>query len=183
MSIISEPLMKIYTKRGDSGFTHLSDGTEVSKNDCCIEACGALDELNSHVGLLVALLSEESSRSQSAVIGQLHEVQRRLFVIGSALSGASLSVSLSDIEALSAIEAAIDRLQSHLPPWRGFVLPGGCRSAAQAHVCRSVCRRVERCVVSAGGEEYLSYLNRLSDFFFLLALFLNQIKGFCEIKW
>ena len=165
--------MKIYTKTGDTGMTSLANGQRVSK--CCerLEAYGTIDELNSHLGVLMTYCTEEKDKSF------LTEVQRILFVIGGSLAGAKPGSPLSTEN----MEAEIDRLTAIVEEAQEdkrfhFILPGGSRAAAYAHVCRTVCRRAERAMLrvspdpSQGGEE-LVYVNRLSDYLFILARKLN----------
>lgn len=164
--------MKIYTKTGDEGMTSLVGGKRVKK--CCarLDSYGSVDELNSFIGLLVTYITDEAD------IAFLQKVQRELFMVGGSLA-TDLSVSEARCEVtqamISDIESEIDRLSVLLPPLRSFVVPGGSRAAALAHVCRTVCRRAERCVfalIEEGGaveENVAVYLNRLSDYFFVLA--------------
>ena len=164
--------MKIYTKTGDEGMTSLVGGKRVKK--CCarLDSYGSVDELNSFIGLLVTYITDEVD------IAFLQKVQRELFMVGGSLA-TDLSVSEARCEVtqamISDIESEIDRLSVLLPPLRSFVVPGGSRAAALAHVCRTVCRRAERCVfalIEEGGaveENVAVYLNRLSDYFFVLA--------------
>ena len=164
--------MKIYTKTGDEGMTSLVGGKRVKK--CCarLDSYGSVDELNSFIGLLVTYITDEAD------IAFLQKIQGELFMVGGSLA-TDLSVSEARCEVtqamISDIESEIDRLSAALPPLRSFVVPGGSRAAALAHVCRTVCRRAERCVfalIEEGGaveENVAVYLNRLSDYFFVLA--------------
>lgn len=164
--------MKIYTKTGDEGMTSLVGGKRVKK--CCarLDSYGSVDELNSFIGLLVTYITDEAD------IAFLQKVQGELFMVGGSLA-TDLSVSEARCEVtqamISDIESEIDSLSAALPPLRSFVVPGGSRAAALAHVCRTVCRRAERCVfalIEEGGaveENVAVYLNRLSDYFFVLA--------------
>ena len=164
--------MKIYTKNGDEGMTSLVGGKRVKK--CCarLDSYGSVDELNSFIGLLVTYITDEAD------IAFLQKIQGELFMVGGSLA-TDLSVSEARCEVtqamISDIESEIDRLSVLLPPLRSFVVPGGSRAAALAHVCRTVCRRAERCVfalIEEGGaveENVAVYLNRLSDYFFVLA--------------
>lgn len=164
--------MKIYTKTGDEGMTSLVGGKRVKK--CCarLDSYGSVDELNSFIGLLVTYITDEAD------IAFLQKIQRELFMVGGSLA-TDLSVSEARCEVtqamISYIESEIDSLSAALPPLRSFVVPGGSRAAALAHVCRTVCRRAERCVfalIEEGGaveENVAVYLNRLSDYFFVLA--------------
>lgn len=164
--------MKIYTKTGDEGMTSLVGGKRVKK--CCarLDSYGSVDELNSFIGLLVTYITDEAD------IAFLQKIQGELFIVGGSLA-TDLSVSEARCEVtqamISDIESEIDRLSVLLPPLRSFVVPGGSRASALAHVCRTVCRRAERCVfalIEEGGaveENVAVYLNRLSDYFFVLA--------------
>lgn len=165
--------MSLYTKTGDNGTTALATGERVAKTDARLEAYGTIDELNSHVGLLAALAPQYAER--------LVEVQRALFAIGAILAGSRNGAQLC--REIPAIEQAIDSLT--LPPWRGFTLPGGTLAAAQCHVCRTVCRRAERRVlmVEDADHDVRVYVNRLSDYFYALALKLNQEAGVEENLW
>jgi len=187
--------MKIYTGSGDRGKTSLFSGERVPKDNARIEAYGDLDELNSAIGALIAHLPLECSD-----LGQeLQKIQSDLFAIGAWLAtspGAPAAAALPplDPDGAAGLEACIDRLDAGLPPLAGFILPGGSPAAAWAHVCRTVCRRTERRVVSlsagvmeAAAAEQASramvYLNRLSDYFFVLARHLNRIQGIGDRLW
>lgn len=174
------------TGNGDNGSTTLADGLPVRKDDPRIEAVGTVDELNSHVGLLRAHIEADGRLKH---IGEmLTEVQRCLFGIGAYMSGACKSRLQPDAAGLARLETEIERLCQR-PEGRafsGFVLPGGVMAAAQADVCRTVCRRMERrCVTAEGGKlpQHLSaYINRLADYFFALSLYLNHFYRYTEIK-
>ncbi len=180
--------MKVYTKTGDKGQTSLVGGQRVSK--CCerLESYGTVDELNSHVGLLIALDADDTDKQF------LTDIQGKLFVVGGYLAtdNSQREVRSGNIvtpEMVSAVESEIDRLQSMLPPLRLFILPGGTVASSQAHVCRTVCRRAERCILRLAecgaevDEQVLSYVNRLSDYFFVLARKLNVDAGVDDIVW
>lgn len=182
--------MKLYTKLGDDGSTSLYGGRRVMKDDIRIEVSGEIDELNAHIGLLSAMVEGDVSEI-------LDEIQARLFIVGASMSSmadGSWRVgkevkgesSLSDIE-LVRLEQEIDRLQAAVPQLETFVLPGGCTKSAQSHVCRTVCRRVERRLVALSRDVdvdalTMQFVNRLSDYFFSLALYLNFIEGYDEKK-
>lgn len=174
--------MKIYTKTGDAGQTSLVGGQRVAKTCPRLESYGTVDELNSHLGLLAALcpLPHETAF--------LASLQRSLFALGGYLATDTSSreparncVVTPDM--VTAVERAIDRLDATLPPLRAFVLPGGTVAAAQAHVCRTVCRRAERRVLALAdsGTEVAptvtAFLNRLSDYLFTLARAINAQEG------
>lgn len=169
--------MKIYTKTGDKGMTSLADGQRVSK--CCerLEAYGTVDELNSQLGLLMTYCGEQDNKF-------LTEVQRNLFIVGGCLAGAEIDRPLST----ESMEAEIDRLTAIVEEAQEdkrfhFILPGGSRAAAVAHVCRTVCRRAERAMLRVESEKIkdkseksdglVRYVNRLSDYLFILARKLN----------
>ena len=176
--------MNIYTKKGDRGETSLVGGKRVSK--CCqrLESYGTLDELNAHLGLLAA-----EAEAMTLPGDFIHEVQSELFTCGAYLASEDGRCQCISPEAVSALEKEIDRIEATLPPLRSFILPGGCQAAAQAHVCRTVCRRMEREVLRLRDEgtevepTLLCYFNRLSDYFFVLARALNQASGTEEITW
>ncbi|MFM6947298.1 MAG: cob(I)yrinic acid a,c-diamide adenosyltransferase [Flavobacteriales bacterium] len=178
--------MKIYTKKGDQGSTGLIGGTRVSKGDVRIEAYGTVDELNSYIGLLTCLDIDIRMRAQ------LQEIQDRLFTIGSHLAADPEKNKMqlpdlldSDIEKL---EHWMDVMDEQLPALTAFVLPGGHIHAAHAHVARCICRRAERMVVTLDELEgveatVLMYLNRLSDYLFVLSRKMSQDKGANEHTW
>lgn len=180
--------MKIYTKTGDRGQTSLVGGQRVSK--CCdrLESYGTVDELNSQIGLLVTYCSDKQDADF------LTDVQGKLFVVGGYLAtdNSKREVRTGNIvtaEMVQAIENEIDRLDTLLPPIKLFILPGGCRGAAVAHVCRCVCRRAERCIlrlIECGAEvdeNVTAYINRLSDYLFILARKINFDENHAEIIW
>ena len=178
--------MKIYTKKGDQGSTGLIGGTRVSKGDVRIEAYGTVDELNSYIGLLSCLDIDVRMRVQ------LQEIQDRLFTIGSHLAADPEKNKMqlpdlleSDIEKL---EHWMDVMDEQLPALTAFVLPGGHLNAAHAHVARCICRRAERMIVTLDELEgvealVLMYLNRLSDYLFVLSRKMSQDKGTAEHTW
>ena len=173
-------LTKIYTRTGDAGTTGLADGSRVAKDAPPIEAMGAVDELNSVIGLL---LCEEMP---AAIRACLDEVQNDLFDLGGELSVPGHSIMS---EAHSArLEEALDAFNAKLPALKDFILPGGSRAASLAHVARTVCRRAERAVVALGHADpvappLLQYLNRLSDLLFVLARVLNRHADGDDIYW
>lgn len=180
--------MKVYTKTGDKGQTSLVGGQRVSK--CCerLESYGTVDELNSHIGVLMTYCTDK------AEVDFMLDVQAKLFVVGGYLAtdNAVREVRQGNIvtpDMVESIEHEIDRLNELLPPLRLFILPGGSRGAAYAHVCRTVCRRTERVILrlAATGAEVddnvLAYINRLSDYFFVLARKLNNDNDIEDIIW
>ena len=176
--------MKVYTKTGDAGTTSLVGGKRVPKDCARLESYGSVDELNAHVGLLLTYVSENQDREC------LISIQNRLFVVGAQLATEAPNVPSSVItdDDVTNLENNIDKASEGLPKWRGFTLPGGCREAAIAHVCRTVCRRAERRILTLNSEEevdpqLIKYINRLSDYFYVLALRLNFLHGTEEILW
>ncbi|MBO4906085.1 MAG: cob(I)yrinic acid a,c-diamide adenosyltransferase [Bacteroidaceae bacterium] len=180
--------MKVYTKTGDAGKTSLVGGQRVSKACERLESYGTIDELNSHIGLLITYCSDEADRQF------LLDIQAALFVVGGYLAtdNSQREVRQGNIvthDMVQSVEHEIDRLQEQLPPLRLFILPGGCRAAAHAHVCRTVCRRAERCMVALAetgalvDEQVNAYVNRLSDYFFVLARKLNAAEGVDDTVW
>lgn len=191
--------MKIYTKTGDKGETSLFGGGRVKKNDPRVAAYGEIDELNSFVGLLIAdldqadLFKNAKPSAEPAVPALrifLQAMQNRLFDLGAELAtgDASFLAKLSrriEPADISLIEQAIDTMQAPLLPLKNFILPGGSRAAAYAHVCRSVARRAERAMLHSGEtpELLITYINRVSDYFFVLARYLNYLAGVAEPEW
>jgi len=180
MKRMANRLSKITTRTGDGGETGLGDGTRTPKDAARIEALGAIDELNSHLGLL---LTEDLPEDVRAC---LLRIQHDLFDLGGELSipGHQLLVE-NQVEVL---DTWLARYNADLPPLKEFILPGGARSAACAHVARTVCRRAERAVVHLSHEAPLSvvglrYLNRLSDLLFVLARVLNSSAGVPDVLW
>ncbi len=171
----------IYTKTGDKGTTSLVGGTRVLKCDDRVEAYGTVDELNAHVGLLAELIRQEEPDYYSF----LKQVQHDLFVVQTLLATEKEVPyelpQLSDT-AVGTLEQAIDHLQASLPKFRHFIIPGGNVASTQCHVCRTVCRRAERCIVRLAqqypvDEELCRYVNRLSDFLFILSRHLVVARG------
>jgi cob(I)alamin adenosyltransferase len=176
-------LTKICTRTGDNGTTGLGDGSRTDKDDPRIEAIGAIDELNSALGLLL------SHELPGNLRDRLSRVQHRLFDVGGELclpgQPARRVVSAEQIEEL---DAALVELNADLPPLREFILPGGSPAAAACHLARTVCRRAERRLVSLGKVEDLDpagimYLNRLSDLLFVMARQLNRLAGKTDVYW
>ena len=176
--------MKVYTRTGDEGETSLLSGDRVRKDHALVEAYGTVDELTSVLGLLRNEVLPEG------VGERLARIQETLFEVGSALAAPGLRV-LHDPAAWSAsrLENWIDAMDAELEPLAAFILPGGSRAAALAHLARAVCRRAERRVSAVEGREgdlppgLMPYLNRLSDTFFVLARFLNARSGIPETEW
>jgi cob(I)alamin adenosyltransferase len=177
---VGHRLSKIVTRTGDAGTTGLGDGSRVAKHSPRIEAIGAVDELNSTLGLLLA----EGPPADIAAL--LLEVQHDLFDLGGELSIPGYT-SVTDDQVLR-LEAAVERFNADLPPLKEFILPGGTRGAALAHVCRTVCRRAERAVVALSQADAVNgpvrrYVNRLSDLLFVLARTLNRVAGHPDVLW
>lgn len=180
-------ITKVYTKTGDKGTTSLIGGVRISKSDIRLEAYGTIDELNSFIGLLDSIVVDEHIKST------LTRIQSNLFNVGSYLATDQTHTPLYQSAKLKEgetefIEKEIDTILGELPERHGFVLPGGCESASLSHVCRTICRRAERRMVELSekaivGDEIISYVNRLSDFFFVLAKKLNFIEGKEEKTW
>lgn len=174
-------LSKIYTRTGDQGSTGLGDGSRVAKDHVRVEAFGTVDELNAQVGLLRAELDSEHEAQKL-----LGDVQHDLFDLGGELCIPG-HVMLKPEQVLL-LEKEIDRLNEVLPPLKEFILPGGSRAACLAHVARTVCRRAERRVYTLAQSEAiaplpLQYLNRLSDYLFVLARALARENGGSEVLW
>lgn len=178
---------KIYTKTGDGGKTSLIGGTKVSKADLRIESYGTVDELNSYVGLCKDLLQDEAG------ITILLEIQDRLFTIGSELAcdpDKTIKVSIPDLHEsdIEVLEKEIDRMETKLEPLKAFILPGGHPTISYLHIARTVCRRAERCCVRLANETtvdpvIIKYLNRLSDYLFVLARFSGHLMNIADIPW
>lgn len=163
----------VYTKTGDKGTTALVGGSRVPKSHIRLDAYGTIDELNSFVGFLVCQIKDEET------LRILSFIQHKLFTVGSYLATETESISpkaasiITD-DNIKVLESEMDKIDSELPPLRQFVLPGGSEAAARAHICRTVARRGERCIYRVK-EEYpvedniLKFVNRLSDYFFLIA--------------
>lgn len=178
--------MKIYTKTGDKGLTSLIGGTRVPKYDLRIESYGTVDELNSYIGMI----RDHDIAAEHKTI--LKEIQDRLFTIGSALASdperSKMKIPdlhLADIELL---EKEMDRMNEALPELKHFILPGGDQAVSFCHIARCVCRRTERITVHLANESFVDekvivYLNRLSDYLFVLARKLGQDRELPENKW
>ena len=180
--------MKIYTKTGDAGKTSLIGGTKVFKSDIRIETYGTVDELNSYLGLIRDYLTDENSRDS------LKEIQDRLFTIGSSLACDPDKEPLMKIpdlkeEDINLLEREMDKMNDVLPPMKFFVLPGGHVAVSTTHVARCVCRRAERLCVNMQEHELfveplvIKYLNRLSDYLFVVSRYIAHILNAKEIPW
>ena len=176
---MSQRLTRIYTRTGDTGLTGLADGSRLPKNDVRIVALGELDELNSVLGVLLA-----ETQLSAEPHATLTRVQHRLFDLGAALSIPGRAVALDGETA--ELEQAMDRANAVLGPLQEFILPGGCRAAALCHLARSVCRRAERALVALDSDtptEGLKFLNRLSDYLFVMARWVNREAGVADVLW
>lgn len=180
-------ITKVYTRTGDQGKTSIVGGIRIQKDDARIEAYGTVDELSAHLGLLASLLDQGESRNQ------IIRIQNTLFNVCTHLatdldqSPVYPSAHLPEGE-IAWLEQQIDYMMEQLPEKQGFILPGGVLAAAQAHICRTVCRRAERRMVTLSetakvGQEMLQYINRLSDYLFVLAKIINFNNGVHEIIW
>lgn len=187
---------KIYTKTGDRGQTSLVGGTRVPKTHARLEAYGTLDELSSVIGVVRSHLTARESRIETDslrahVETRLQRIQNCLFDIGSHLAceDASFRTHLPQIRDadLGALETDMDRWESELPPLKNFILPGGGHLASFTHLARTVCRRAERLVLHLDAADldpaHLTYLNRLSDWFFTLARKFNADAGLTDVEW
>ncbi|MEE8245098.1 MAG: cob(I)yrinic acid a,c-diamide adenosyltransferase [Pseudomonadales bacterium] len=166
-------ITKVTTRQGDGGKSRLADGTQLAKDEPIFTAMGDVDELNSHLGVLIGHLDDSDLNTT------LQEIQQQLFDLGAHLA------TLGQIPAptVELLEEHTEAMNGALPPLTEFVLPGGSTGAAHAHVCRSVCRRAERSLWHAKQQDGARYLNRLSDFFFVLARALNAQDDLPEDLW
>ncbi len=181
-------MFKIYTKTGDKGSTSLIGGVRVPKSHIRIEAYGTVDELNSYMGMVNDLCD-------NAEIGNaIHEIQDRLFTIGSVLAtnpDKEVKMKLPDLHEVDVtwLENEIDKMNAVLPEMRSFILPGGHIASSTCHVARCVCRRAERICVNMQEQKeevpqlIIQYLNRLSDYLFVLARYISHINNAGEIPW
>ena len=183
---------KIYTKTGDKGETSLYGGTRVSKAAARVESYGTLDELNAFIGLAKSEISDEK------VLSQLQKIQFDLFTVGSEAATPTdkmllangknrLDLMISEKE-ITELELWMDDFDAELEPLKFFILPSGGKAAATVHVCRTVCRRAERAMVFLNETEevrpeLIKYLNRLSDYLFILARYISKISGEKEDYW
>ena len=179
---------KIYTKTGDLGKTSLIGGTKVAKSHIRIEAYGTVDELNSFIGLLNDSVEDEHIKTL------LKEIQDRLFTIGSSLAcdpEKEIKMKIPDLkeEDIRLLEVYMDKMNEQLPEMKHFILPGGHTSVSTAHICRCVCRRAERLCVNMLEHQVfidpivIKYLNRLSDYLFVLARYIGHILNVEEVAW
>ena len=179
---------KIYTKVGDKGSTSLIGGTKVLKSNIRINSYGTVDELNAHIGLIIDSINDTNC------IFILKEIQDRLFTIGSSLAcdpNKDIALKIPDLKEgdITILENEIDRMETDLPPLKYFILPGGHTTISNIHIARCVCRRSERiCVELKENNEFvepivLQYLNRLSDYLFVLARYISLQLNVQEVYW
>lgn len=178
--------MPLYTKTGDDGTTGLFGGKRLPKDDPVVSCYGTIDEFNSYLGFVIAVLPSQEEKDF------LLSVQKDLLVIGGCIAGAKTQVSAVEPK-ITEMETRMDSMWNGLPPLHGFILPTGSREAAAVHVARSVCRRAERTLVSLKKRELhmtkndlsvmIRYLNRLSDYLFALARWTNKEAGVADIEW
>lgn len=180
-------ITKVYTKTGDKGETSIIGGIRVKKSCERLEAYGTVDELSSHLGLLASMLPDGEDKDL------IIRIQNNLFSVCSNLATDQSQTPLYDSAKLpegeiDVLEQEVDKIMNLLPERQGFILPGGTQAAAQAHVCRTVCRRAERRIVALSEVAQISpetqqYINRLSDYLFVLAKKINFNAGVSEIIW
>lgn len=180
VNLVGNRLSRIYTRTGDDGTTGLGDGSRTSKDGPRIESIGAVDELNSTLGVLLAETLDDDIRA--LLVG----IQHDLFDLGGELSIPGYQ-AITEAHVL-ALEQALDGFNETLPPLKEFILPGGARAAGLCHVSRTVCRRAERRLVTLGeGNEAVAlprrYLNRLSDLLFVLCRTINKRAGVSDVHW
>jgi cob(I)alamin adenosyltransferase len=181
--------LKIYTKTGDKGDTGLIDGSRISKSDLRIIAYGEVDEANSHIGLIISNIEKNSIFDDVRKI--LLNVQQDLFVLGAELANPNTLKDdnmLVKRDMISTIEKYIDNFESELAPISNFILPGGSIESSLLHICRTVVRRAETSAVALAkgqkiNQEILTYLNRISDLFFVLARVTNKRQKRADIPW
>ena len=181
-------ITKVYTRRGDKGLTDLVGGVRIAKTHPRLEAYGTVDELSAQIGMLIAMLTDDEEERTL-----LLRIQNNLFNVCSHLATDQSQTPLYPSAVLpegetEVVEEAIDRINQLFPDFQGFVLPGGTTTAAQAHICRTVCRRAERRILTLAeiatvGPEIVQYVNRLSDYLFVLAKKINFNAGQSEIIW
>lgn len=179
--------MKIYTKTGDDGTTGLFGGDRVRKSDARLNCYGTIDELNAALGVAIA------GQSPGAIFDSIRRVQHELFTLGAHLatpedSPSTSSLPLLDESTVHQLEMEIDQADHELPPLRNFILPGGCELAARLHLARTICRRAERLLVDFSMDRplnplILTYVNRLSDWLFVMARLANKRAGLSDIPW
>ncbi|MFC0350022.1 cob(I)yrinic acid a,c-diamide adenosyltransferase [Undibacterium danionis] len=173
-------LSKIATRTGDAGTTGLGDGSRIDKDALRVHAMGDVDELNSHIGALICEDIPEVMKQE------LFSIQHDLFDMGGELCIPGFTM-VTEAQ-VSRLDALLEKYNADLPPLKDFILPGGSRAASMANVCRTVCRRAERAIVSVGKAETINdaprqYMNRLSDLLFVLSRVLNRFAGGSDVLW
>ncbi|GAA0441098.1 cob(I)yrinic acid a,c-diamide adenosyltransferase [Lentibacillus halophilus] len=180
--------MRIYTKKGDKGQTSLISGKRVAKNDLRVEAYGTCDEANSMIGLAISFLSDENRLEKEAFLNKMHRVQTILFHVGAELAtpdDKDVTWELKN-DHIQELEDQMDAWDEELTPLRNFILPSGHRASSALHTARTIIRRAERQVITLNEQEnvnplVVTYLNRLSDFLFVAARYINRIQNVDEI--
>jgi cob(I)alamin adenosyltransferase len=180
---VANRLSKIYTRTGDNGTTGMADGSRVDKDDLLVQAIGDIDELNSQLAVLACC-------APSIFQDSIKKVQNDLFDVGAELTMGKLSdtQALITLDSINWLESSLDELNQSLPPLKEFILPGGGLAASHCHVARAVCRRVERTLVAlsktrAISDNLMAYVNRLSDYLFVLARSISNQVGEDEVYW
>jgi cob(I)alamin adenosyltransferase len=173
-------LSKIATRTGDNGTTGLGDGSRVGKDSLRVHAMGDVDELNSHIGLLMC------EELPLALREELISIQHDLFDLGGELCIPGYTL-ITDTH-VARLDTLLEKYNADLPPLKDFILPAGSRAASLAHVCRTICRRAERAIVTLGNSEKINdnprqYMNRLSDLLFVLSRVLNRFAGGSDVLW
>ena len=186
-------MTKIYTRTGDKGETSLFTGQRVSKNHTLIAALGTVDECNCAIGAALAFLPRDAKFT--VVLDQLITIQHTLFDLGAALAtprtaatAAKIEKTRFDHEGTALLEQWMDEMETHLPPLKTFILPGGHTAGSMLHLARSFCRRAERLIVpihsdSDVSDEVLIYMNRLSDYLFMASRYVNHLTHSPETFW
>lgn len=178
--------MKLYTKTGDDGYTSLIGGTRVPKYHLRIESYGTVDELNSYIGLIRSQEIDEHDRFM------LKEIQDRLFTIGSSLAAdpekSKMKIPDLHLKDIELLEIEMDRMETNLPQLKHFILPGGNNAVSFCHLARCVCRRAERIIIELSENSFVEekvkiYLNRLSDYLFMLARKISYDQNVAESAW
>lgn len=177
----------LYTRTGDNGSTSLVDGSRAGKDSVRIESYGEIDELSSALGLLAS-----QKECPEEIKGEINHIQHLMFEIGGYLATPVAGDSTPRLEGMeeetAKLEGWIDSLDERTPKLKSFILPGGCEAACRAHMARTICRRAERKIIRLSRESYvdaalISYVNRLSDYLFIAARYLNFLAGVEDIAW
>ncbi len=175
-------ITKVTTKIGDKGQTQLSDGTLVSKSTIRIRSIGSIDELNSHIGMLIVMLTDADLSSE------LNQIQNDLFNLGGEISDPNSEIKLLDENAVILLTDQTNEMNKDLLPLKEFILPGGDKVISAIHIARSICRRSECNIVElieeeSGSNFWIPYLNRLSDYLFVIARYLSHKREVKEVYW